>query len=97
MDSNQVSAFFNQTSGHCCLLKLSNVSDRVLKPVKRGEFNFYREIQEQELNEFMKFLPKFYGLCHLNEKNELEEENLPFNPPQVFKFFQYIIYEFSRI
>ena len=54
--------FKNQTSGHSCIIKVSNSFEYILKPLQTSEQKFYEAIQSKKPKTFSDFVPKFYGV-----------------------------------
>lgn len=56
------SLFSHQTSGHSCMIKVTNTSEYILKPRDQGEQKFYQMIQKIHPTKFLQFIPKFFGV-----------------------------------
>lgn len=59
--------FMHQTSGHSCIIKVSNTFDYILKPRDINEQKFYETVHINQPKNFISFLPKYYGVYELSE------------------------------
>ena len=61
---SRYSLFSNQTSGHSCMIKVTNGSDHILKPLGASEQDFYDDAKSRNPPNFLNFIPKYYGVYY---------------------------------
>lgn len=61
---SRYSLFSNQTSGHSCMIKVTNGSDHILKPLGTSEQSFYENAKSRNPPNFLNFIPKYYGVYY---------------------------------
>lgn len=89
---SRYSLFSNQTSGHSCMIKVTNGSDHILKPLSISEQNFYEDAKSRNPPNFLNFIPKYYGVYYpapaeINFFSELAKKLIVKTKPIIFSNF----------